>query len=162
MGELRALTVRQPWAGAIMWFGKDVENRTRPMSYRGPLLIHAILYEPDWHDFLTVRDIAMQPVEWTDARRARGVLLGTVEVTGCHHAEDCGARDTRDGLRHLWRYCSPWRMPDQYHITLADPRPLPEAIPCRGALGLWRLTGDTEVAVRGQLAMLAGKTAGDA
>lgn len=40
---MRALTVRQPWAWAIVYGGKDVENRTRNVvgSYRGPVAIHA-------------------------------------------------------------------------------------------------------------------------
>lgn len=151
MGEMRALSIRQPWAGAIMWFGKDVENRTWPMNYRGPILIHASLYEPDWHDFLAVRDIATVPVEWDDTRRALGVILGTVEVTGCHHAADCGGRDWQDGRRLRWRCCSPWGMPGQHHITLANPRPLPEPVPCRGALGLWRLPAGATAAVLAQL-----------
>lgn len=40
---MRALTVQQPWAWAIVYGGKDVENRTRNIAgaYRGPLAIHA-------------------------------------------------------------------------------------------------------------------------
>ena len=42
---MRCLTVRQPWAYAIMHLGKDVENRARNIvgKYRGPLLIHVSL-----------------------------------------------------------------------------------------------------------------------
>jgi hypothetical protein len=51
---MRALTVRQPWAWAIVHGGKDVENRTRNLagSYRGPVAIHAALRTtPDaWRD----------------------------------------------------------------------------------------------------------------
>lgn len=39
--DVRALTVKQPWAWAIMYGGKTIENRTAAWSYRGPLLIHA-------------------------------------------------------------------------------------------------------------------------
>lgn len=40
---MRILTVRQPWAWAIVHGGKDVENRTRNIAgaYRGPVAIHA-------------------------------------------------------------------------------------------------------------------------
>lgn len=38
---MKALTVQQPWAWAIVHGGKDVENRTQAWSYRGPLAIHA-------------------------------------------------------------------------------------------------------------------------
>jgi hypothetical protein len=39
--RLIALTVIQPWTSAIMLGGKDIENRSRHTSHRGPLLIHA-------------------------------------------------------------------------------------------------------------------------
>jgi hypothetical protein len=38
---VNALIIRQPWAWAVVYAGKDVENRTWQTSYRGPLLIHA-------------------------------------------------------------------------------------------------------------------------
>ena len=50
---MRALTVRQPWAWAIIHGGKDVENRVRSLGpYRGPVAIHAGLaldHEYDAH-----------------------------------------------------------------------------------------------------------------
>jgi ASCH domain len=39
--EARLLTIRQPWAWAIIYGGKDVENRSWLTKHRGPLLIHA-------------------------------------------------------------------------------------------------------------------------
>ena len=40
---MRILTVRQPWAWAIIHGGKDVENRVRNIAgdYHGPIAIHA-------------------------------------------------------------------------------------------------------------------------
>lgn len=45
---MRILTVRQPWAWAIIHGGKNVENRVRNIAgnYRGPVAIHAAL-QPD-------------------------------------------------------------------------------------------------------------------
>jgi len=39
----RALSIRQPWAYAILHLGKDIENRPWRTNFRGPLLIHASL-----------------------------------------------------------------------------------------------------------------------
>lgn len=148
MGEIRALTVRQPYAGSLIWHGKDRENRSRPMRYRGPLLIHAGLYEPDWHDFVSVRDMATQPVEWDDSRRALGVILGMVQVTGCHHARDCHEA----GKPPRQRYCSPWAASSQWHIEVTEPVPFARAVPCKGSLVLgWRPPDDVEKAVREQM-----------
>ena len=36
-----ALSIKQPWAWAILYAGKDVENRTWKTNFRGPLLIHS-------------------------------------------------------------------------------------------------------------------------
>jgi hypothetical protein len=36
-----ALSIRQPWAWAILHAGKDIENRKWTTTFRGPLLIHA-------------------------------------------------------------------------------------------------------------------------
>lgn len=108
-GVLKALTVRQPWANAIIWAGKTVENRSWRTSYRGRLYIHAgQRLEPDH-----VLPVGV-PVP-------RGAIIGTVEVTGCHRC---------DGS------CSAWAEADWCHWVLADPVALAEPVPCRGALGL--------------------------
>ncbi|MGE0753117.1 MAG: ASCH domain-containing protein [Variibacter sp.] len=38
---MKIITVRQPWAHLIVSGSKNIENRTRPTKYRGPVLIHA-------------------------------------------------------------------------------------------------------------------------
>lgn len=38
---MKAITIKQPWAWAIIFAGKDIENRSWYTKYRGPLLIHA-------------------------------------------------------------------------------------------------------------------------
>lgn len=148
MDEVRVLTVRQPWAGAIIWHGKDRENRPKPMRYRGLVAVHAGLHVPDSGDFLAVRDMAARSPEWNDARRARGVILGLVRVTGCHFASDCRKAVRRDGEP---RYCTWWATGEQWHIEVTDPVALAEPVPCKGKLGLWRLPADVEKAVRDQL-----------
>lgn len=40
-------------------------------------------------------------------------------------------------------HCSDWAEPDVHHLVLANPRPLPEPIPYRGALGLRTLDDET-------------------
>lgn len=37
----KGLSIIQPWASAIAFAGKDIENRTWRTKYRGPLAIHA-------------------------------------------------------------------------------------------------------------------------
>ena len=73
-----------------------------------------------------------------------GALLGTVEVTGCHHADEChdpdGMHDTITGPQyHPEAWCSRWAEPDRWHWTLTDPRPLDTPVPATGRQGLWRI-----------------------
>ena len=84
---------------------------------------------------------------WVPSSRL-GVLLGTVEVAGCHHADECKrlltpapAKRRRQSLaaRPTWAHCSRWAEPDVWHWQLADPQPLDVPVPMRGMLGLWRL-----------------------
>lgn len=44
----RAITLHQPWATLIALGVKMVETRSRRMSYRGPVAIHAAKRHPEW------------------------------------------------------------------------------------------------------------------
>lgn len=147
-GELCALTVRQPWANAIAYGTKRVENRGWMLPERvvGQLIaIHA----GKGHDM----GVAAPPgCSWPEADLPLGAVVAVAEVIGCHHADTCVGGATTDELGtrgHLW--CSPWAVRGQFHIELASVRPLPDPVPCRGMLGLWRLPEDAERAVRAQL-----------
>ena len=146
MADLRVSTLWQPWADLIISGTKDVENRTKPfpstIGLPTRIGIHA---GQQWDDAwrLTPGGAVEHPHlgvhrTFPGGRFAAGLLLGTVEVTGCHHARDCfeyirlsfGAHDS---------YCSRWAEPDAWHWTLTDPQPLDVPVPMRGMLGLWRL-----------------------
>lgn len=128
---LRALTIKQPWADAIVHGAKRTENRTweLPVKHRGArVLLHAgKSYDPmsrfiirDWEALET----------WPDDR---GAIIGAATITGCHLSRDTNGRPC----------CDPWGEPDVYHWTLSDVTPLPAPVPCKGRLGLW--TPDPDV-----------------
>jgi hypothetical protein len=72
---MKALSIQQPWAWAILAGIKTVENRTWRTNHRGPLLIHASKTPwPGQADLLGHVAPGELPV---------GVLLGTVEVLDC-------------------------------------------------------------------------------
>src|SRR5258708_38096209 len=74
-GGMKALSIQQPWAWAILAGVKTVENRTWRTFHRGPLLIHAS--KKPWTgkaDLLGHVPPGKLPI---------GVLLGTVEVLDC-------------------------------------------------------------------------------
>lgn len=54
-----AISLKQPWAGAVAFLGKDVENRSRWLfKYRGPIIIHASATTPFLEDFERMRQLA--------------------------------------------------------------------------------------------------------
>ncbi len=134
---LQVLTVRQPWATAILELGKDVENRTWTVRHRGPLVIHAAATSSRAavHRALASGYFAAGP----PARPLpTGSLLGVAQLVDVHS-------DTHCLDRHGPSRCSPWAMPGHHHWQLASPRTYATAVPAGGRLGLWRLDPDTAV-----------------
>lgn len=130
--DLRALTVRQPYAWAIASGHKRVENRSRPVGYRGPLAIHAGL-RIDGADVAKVRAIIGHPAaDSALSSLTTGAIVAVAWLSDCHPAAGC---------------CGPWGT-DAYnnkrahHLVLTDVEALPGPVPCRGALGLWRVPVD--------------------
>ena len=134
---MRILTVRQPWAWAIIHGGKDVENRVRNIAgdYRGPIAIHVAQADADgapeslwmdqanWYRARRPQSMKFEP-EWSD----RGAIIGVVDLVDVHLCSgDCspwaqGPVDLGHGIRDL------------FHLMLANPRALAEPIPYKGAL----------------------------
>lgn len=143
---MRILTVRQPWAWAIIHGGKDVENRVRNIAggYRGPVAIHVALADAenapeslwlqhsDWY-----RGRTSQPKKFDPAWSDRGHIIGVVDLVDVHPSGDCWGFD-EDGER----WCSPWSEPLAHHLALRNPRALGAPIAYTGTLGLRRLDDD--------------------
>ncbi|MFG2001747.1 hypothetical protein ACGFNU_21610 [Spirillospora sp. NPDC048911] len=150
---LKALSVKQPWALAIC-HGKDVENRTWETKYRGFIAIHASK---------AFDDVSLAVLDWIEATARlapgqlhkedhRGAVVAVAEIVGCHLA--CADDQIIPGAPPI--LCSPWALEGQWHWELDNVCPLPEPVPCRGALGLWRLPDEVVAAIPAQLARKAG------
>ncbi len=119
---IKALSIRQPWAWAILNAGKRVENRPRRFHYRGPICLHASssFAWSDWDDavfFMQCRDV-VPPLK---INHDFGGIVGTAEIVDCIEQSD-----------------SPWFF-GPYGLVLKNVHPI-EFIPVKGALGLfdWR------------------------
>lgn len=135
---MKALTVRQPWAWAIVHGGKGVENRSRNLagSYRGPVAIHAGLTEDEsaYDDEMIRQALGDCDDGWLLAEQVGtlGAFVGVVDLVDVHQ-----------GWWAEFEYgpvtcCpSPWGQSGAWHLMLANPRPLAAPIPARGRLGLW-------------------------
>ena len=135
---MRVITVRQPWAWAIIHGDKHVENRVRNVAgdYRGPLAIHAGLAADTAAQGAWPRGEFVPRRAWTQ----RGLIIGVVNLWAVHR---------HDGSEHF--LCCPnapdkyarWAQPDAWHLCLSLPRALSEPIPWKGALGMRTLPEET-------------------
>ena len=125
---LRAISIRQPWAWAVVHAGKDVENRsaTAPRQFKSAVgqrvLIHASSHRLNWADMaaavacLKERGIACP----SRSDLMYGGVIGSVLVVDI-----------------VTRHRSPWfRGP--YALVFADPRPEP-FMSAKGQVGLFRV-----------------------
>jgi hypothetical protein len=120
---VKALTVKPPWSWAIIYGGKDVENRTWKTDYRGELLIHSgKAWSTEGASNTMVKNAfeRANPALHYPLYEAGGVALGVVDLVGCIEDSE-----------------SLWAMPGHWHWVLTNPRPLIEPLPMRGALSLW-------------------------
>ena len=147
---VRGLTVRQPWAWAIAHAGKSVENRSKSLSWCGPVAIHAGLALADDADDPLIR------AAWRDAdpavrRIVRGAIIAVADLVDCHPADDPGP----DGSG----CCPPWGRPGGFHLVLDAVWVLDGPVECVGRLGLWPLTPHQSWAVHAALPALSAGAA---
>lgn len=117
-----ALTIRQPWAWAIMAGFKTVENRSWKTSVRGRILVHAGRLDDELaiDSFLRICErltITTPPFRTLPTR----VIVGSVEITNCLPVEK---------LIDPWAF-GPWC------FLLRDPQPR-QTIVSRGFARFWR------------------------
>lgn len=74
---MKALSIRQPWAYAILYLGKTVENRSRGTSHRGIFAIHASqTYDKEGEAWLKTKGFQIP-----DALPSGGIV-GTAYICG--------------------------------------------------------------------------------
>ena len=112
-----ALSIRQPWAWAILHGGKDVENRKWWTPYTGPFLIHAGKnVDQEGFNSLIEANIPIPNLE----DLPRGGIVGRARIVGC--------------VKH----CDSTWFTGPYGFLLQDPEELPFA-PLRGYLNFFNV-----------------------
>lgn len=129
LGSLPVLSIRQPWAWAIMTVGKDIENRCWPTRFRGRVLIHAAKGCTQ-QEYLDAKDFILDAIDpkyrgvgivfpgWKVMQR--GGIIGVAEIVDCVNDSE-----------------SPWFV-GEWGFVLRNVEPL-DFLPCKGALGFFRL-----------------------
>ncbi len=135
----RVLTVRQPWAWAIVAGHKTVENRTGNLAarYRGPVAIHSALTFDESAEEANPATLQAAMSEWLDEHdppdgarphdwpwRQHGAIIGVVDLVDVHlsklaHTRSFdGASMLRPAHPPIGSLCSPW-------ADVGQPRDLP-------------------------------------
>jgi hypothetical protein len=138
---VKALSIRQPWAHAILHWGKDVENREWDgcagwRAFRGEFLIHASSWwRPD--DILDAVDACRDIL---GVARLPGEIL-TLRMLKAETGGIVGRARIVDVRRNTEAAKSRWEVPGSWSLVLADVRPVP-FVPCKGALGFFEVPPD--------------------
>ena len=129
---MKVLTVRQPYATAILTGQKKIETRKKPTKVRGTIAIHAGLhYDMSKSDLRVRYNITTAPGEVNYvATSVYGAIIGFVDIV------DCVPLASLTGLSRqemaLGDYAS-----GVYGYVLENPRFIRTPIFVRGQLGLW-------------------------
>jgi hypothetical protein len=116
---MKALSILQPWVYAILYEGKEIENRSWTTDFRGWVAIHA----------------SARPMRDADFPRGHHIP----HLDSLDYSAICGVARLEDIVT---KSRSKWfdRSDDDfinYGWVLADIKPLKTPIPCKGALKLW-------------------------
>lgn len=119
---MKALSIKQPWAWAIIHAGKDIENRTWHTNVRGKALIHASK-KFDWEGYRILKQVfSIHNEHMPDNISAFpcGGIIGSVTITDC-----------------VSNHPSFWFF-GPYGFVLANPEPM-DFRPCKGRLGFFEV-----------------------
>jgi hypothetical protein len=135
---VKAISIRQPWAWAIINAGKDVENRSWETRLRGTVAIHAAR-TPDvsgFFNFIKRQNLVLPISLDVDAANElpKGAIIGLVDIINCITTASSSA----------W-----WEGPKGF--VLSNPRAL-VPIPCKGAMQFFDLPTEVVLGIQQQLA----------
>lgn len=124
---MKAISIQQPWAWAILHAGKDIENRNWSTAFRGDIAVHATRTQQAWK----LPQGVTPPSEQDLTVKA---VIGIVEIVDV-----------------VTRSSSRW-FTGPYGFVLRNPRVLSRPVPCPGNLRIWTVPPRVDKAIAGALA----------
>ena len=119
LGDMRILSVRQPWASLIAHGYKDVENRKWMPRELGRIAIHAsLIWSTLGEQYAQRLNVPQYVINM--ARHSRGRIVGTVEIAEIKSESTSG-----------------WYIDGHYAWMLKEPEPL-WSEPVKGRLQFWK------------------------
>ena len=115
---MKALSIQQPWAWAIIHAGKDIENRTWNTHFRGTFAVHAS------SKLMRGAELLRRSPRPAPEDLVTSAIIGFVDLI-----------DVVEEYRSMW-------FEGPLGFVLANPRPFRAAVPCKGKLGFWEMPPD--------------------
>lgn len=152
---MKALSIRQPWAWAILHAGKRVENRTWSSSFRGTFLLHAAkgcsaseyLEAVKW---MVSMGLARSPISKLNAMNEIVLRVADIDpaklplvppLEEMPRGGIVGRARLANVLQPTGRPLVKWHSPTQFGFLLEDVEPLP-FVPLRGFQLLFNVPED--------------------
>ncbi len=156
---MKALSLTQPWASAVVEGFKEYETRSWATKYRGPIAIHASKGFPRVAKaLLGLEDDADEPMPHIRGTMNRppeemptGAILGIVNITDCQETWAMMRQEFISEGEHAF---GDWE-PGRYAWKLEGVIWLSRPVPAKGSLGLWTVPPDIEKLVNEDYAMEA-------
>lgn len=135
---IKAITLYQPWAEAIMMGLKHYETRSWGTKYRGRLVIHAAAGPPMEDAMWHLQDLCAQhgceiPVGY---QLRRGEVLGVVDLVDC--VQMTPELIAKQGPTE--RALGDWQV-GRWAWKVKNPREVNERTPWKGMQRIWTYTG---------------------
>jgi hypothetical protein len=156
-GELRGLSLRQPWASLVALQCKRIETRSWSTPYRGWLAIHAsatftrqdqelALGEPFFSHLESGLFPSGDPSTWPSNQAdvmfaiPTGKFIAVARLVGCYPTSRLDRQPDRRSAEYEFGDYSP----DRWMWFLEDVHRLPEPVPAKGMLGVFALPVDVQ------------------
>jgi hypothetical protein len=150
--QMKALSIRQPYAGLIIAGIKNVENRSWSTKYTG-LLVIVSTAKPDalqYWEPMRARCKALGVPFPEELCKINGAALGVVSFAHLVWTAEDGLPIT-DNPRLKPEQVKSWWSPDKIGFILEHPRQLLSPVPVTGRLGLFNLAEDIAAQIIKQL-----------
>ena len=135
---MKTLSITQPWATLIAIGAKGIETRSWSTDYRGELAVHAAKGFPRYARETLFEEVFRVLLEAAGYQTAADLPLGCVVAT-CNlvrvHRIQLGT-DVPCAERPFGNYAI-----GRYMWVIENVVALPEPVPAKGALGLWKWEG---------------------
>lgn len=168
MTEHRAFTAHSPWAWALIWGGKNVENRSPSFGkkYLGDVWVHCskgrwggqngvkrkaeVMLETLWEslEWMCFEDYDFRIHAHALVKKTMAEKWGSPSFPP-RKENLLAIRGHIIGRVTIIGYRMPdnppesnWYVPSSMAVMVENPRPLAEPIPAKGGLGLWRPDAD--------------------